>query len=137
MDFRLSFITLGVADLERASRFYTEGLGFPRVKSPAGATFFELGGARLALYPRHLLAADAGLSPGVSGFANVALACNVASMTSADRLLQAAADAGGRITRPGRRTDWGGYAGYFADLDGFVWEVAWNPRSRMESSSVK
>lgn len=129
MEPRLSFITLGVTDLDRASRFYASGLGFPRAKSPAGAAFFELGQTRLALYPRELLAADAGLMPGVPGFANVALACNVASTAEVDQLLQAAARAGGRITQPGRATDWGGYAGYFTDLDSFIWEVAWNPRS--------
>jgi len=133
----LSFITLGVEDLERASRFYANGLGLSQAKSPSGAAFFQLGQTRLALYPRELLAADAGLTPGVPGFANVALACNVASRAEVDRLLEAAAKAGGRITQPGRAMDWGGYAGYFTDLDGFAWEVAWNPRSGIGTSGIK
>jgi hypothetical protein len=104
MEPRLSFVTLGVADLERATRFYEAGLGLPRLDSPPTVSFFELGRTWLALYPRHLLAADAGVPA------------------------EDAARAGGRIVKPAQQADWGGYAGYFADPDGFLWEVAWNPR---------
>jgi catechol 2,3-dioxygenase-like lactoylglutathione lyase family enzyme len=128
MEPRISFVTLGVDDLDRATRFYAEGLGLPRLKSPPTVSFFELGKTWLALYPRHLLAADAGVATEGSGFSGFALAHNVRSVAEADRLLQEVVRAGGRIVRPARHTDWGGYAGYFADPDGFLWEVAWNPR---------
>lgn len=128
MEPRISFVTLGVADLERSTRFYADGLGLPQLKSPPGVSFFELGRTWLALYPRDLLAADAGVVSAGSGFAGFALAHNVRSAAEADRLLEDAARAGGQVTRSGRPTSWGGYAGYFADPDGFLWEVAWNPR---------
>jgi len=128
MEPRLSFVTLGVADLERATRFYEKGLGLARLKTPPTVAFFELGKTWLALYPRHLLAADAGLAPTGSGFPGFALAHNVRSRADADRLLEEAEAAGGRIVKPAQPTDWGGYAGYFADPDGYLWEVAWNPK---------
>ena len=128
MEPRISFVTLGVADLARATRFYADGLGLPQLKSPPGVSFFELGKTWLALYPRELLAADAGVASSGSGFSGFALAHNVHSAEEADRLLRDAARAGGRVTRAARPTSWGGYAGYFADPDGFLWEVAWNPR---------
>jgi catechol 2,3-dioxygenase-like lactoylglutathione lyase family enzyme len=128
MEPRISFVTLGVADLERSTRFYADGLGLVQLKSPPGVSFFELGKTWLALYPRDLLAADAGVAPGGSGFSGFALAHNVRSAAETDRLLEDAARAGGRVTRSARPTSWGGYAGYFADPDGFLWEVAWNPR---------
>jgi hypothetical protein len=128
MEPRISFVTLGVTDLERATRFYAEGLRLPRLKSPPTVSFFELGKTWLALYPRHLLAADAGVPPGGSGFPGFALAHNVRSQAQADRLLEEASAAGGRIVKAAERTEWGGYAGYFADPDGFLWEVGWNPR---------
>lgn len=128
MESRLSFVTLGVTDLERATRFYEKGLGLARLKSPPTVSFFELGRTWLALYPRHLLAADAGVPPAGSGFPGFALAHNVRSEAEADRLLEEAAAAGGRIVKPAGPTDWGGYSGYFADPDGYLWEVAWNPK---------
>ncbi len=75
----------------------------------------------------HLLAADAGVSAKGSGFARFALAHNVRSAGAVDALMAEVADSGGRIVKPAQRTDWDGYAGYFADPDGFLWEVAWNP----------
>ncbi len=128
MEPRLSFVTLGVADLERATRFYEAGLGLTRLDSPPTVSFFELGRTWLALYPRQLLAEDAGVPAAGSGFPGFALAHNVRSKAEADRLLEDAARAGGRIVKPAQEADWGGYSGYFADPDGFLWEVAWNPR---------
>ena len=128
MEPRISFVTLGVDDLERSTRFYAEGLGLPLLKSPPTVSFFELGPTWLALYPRSLLAADAGVPDEGSGFRGFALAHNVRSGAEADLLLEQVEACGGRIVRPARQTDWGGYAGYFADPDGFLWEVAWNPR---------
>jgi hypothetical protein len=124
---RISFVTLGVADLERATHFYAEVLRLPRRPSPATVTFFELGRTWLALYPRDLLAADAGISPEGAGFAGFTLAHNVRSAAEVDQLLEEVGRGGGRIVKPGQQADWGGYSGYFADPDGFLWEVAWNP----------
>lgn len=128
MEPRLSFVTLGVSDLKRATRFYEEVLRLPRIQTPPEVSFFELGKTWLALYPRELLAADAGVSAAGSGFPGFTLAHNVRSAGEVDWLLKEVADAGGRIVKPGTRADWGGYTGYFADPDGFLWEVAWNPQ---------
>ena len=128
MEPRLSFVTLGVSDLQRATRFYEEVLRLPRIPTPAEVSFFELGKTWLALYPRELLAADAGVPATGSGFPGFTLAHNVRSAGEVDWLLKEVADAGGRIVMPGKRADWGGYTGYFADPDGYLWEVAWNPQ---------
>jgi catechol 2,3-dioxygenase-like lactoylglutathione lyase family enzyme len=128
MEPRLSFVTLGVADLERATRFYEEVLRLPRLPTPPEVAFFELGKTWLALYPRHLLAADAGVpDDGGSGFPRFSLAHNVRSGEEVAALLAEVEAAGGRVLRPAHRADWGGVTGYFADPDGFLWEVAWNP----------
>ncbi len=127
MEPRISFVTLGVRDLERATHFYSEVLHLPRLPSPPSIAFYELGSTWLALYPRDLLAADAGVPPDGRGFPGFTLAHNVRSAAEMDRLLAEVAAGGGRIVKPGRRADWGGYSGYFADPDDFLWEVAWNP----------
>jgi hypothetical protein len=125
----VSFITLGVRDLERATSFYKDVLRLPQLPSPAGlVSFFEMGRTWLSLFPREDLAADAGVPAEGSGFPGFALAHNVRSIEEVDELLAEAAAGGGRLVKPGHATDWGGYAGYFADPDGFLWEVAWNPK---------
>ena len=128
MEPRISLITLGVQDLPRAVRFYRDGLGWP--KSSVGGdevAFFQTGGVILALWPRQELAADARVRLDASGFRGFALAHNVASKEAVDRVLQEAVAAGGAVLRQAEDTVWGGYTGYFADPDGFMWEVAWNP----------
>jgi catechol 2,3-dioxygenase-like lactoylglutathione lyase family enzyme len=127
MEPRISLITLGVADLERATRFYGECLGLPRLPTPPSVSFFELGKTWLALWARESLAADAGVAPEGPGFRGFALAHNVRSPAEVDALLARVAECGGSVTKPGQPTDWGGYAGYFSDPDGFLWEVAHNP----------
>ncbi|HJR34711.1 MAG TPA: VOC family protein [Gemmatimonadales bacterium] len=127
MEPRISFVTLGVADLPRAAAFYAGVLRLPQRKSPAGVAFFEMGRTWLALFPAGDLAADAGVSSDGSGFPRFALAHNTRSPAEVDGVLAEVAAGGGRVVKPGQRTDWGGYAGYFADPDGFLWEVAWNP----------
>lgn len=127
MEPRISFVTLGVRDLPRSTRFYAETLKLPILRALPEVTFFEMGRTWLSLYPRDLLAADAGVPDDGPGFAGIALAHNVRSARDVDELLAAAAAGGGRLVKAGRTTDWGGYAGYFADPDGFLWEIAWNP----------
>ncbi|MFG6175797.1 VOC family protein [Halomonas sp. THAF12] len=127
MQARISMITLGVADLERSVRFYAEGLGWERMESPPSVAFFPLNGTWLGLYGREALAEDAGVSADGEGFRGVALAHNVASEAEVDEVLALAVTAGARLVKPGQAVFWGGYSGYFADPDGHLWEVAYNP----------
>ena len=120
-------ITLGVSDLARSTVFYRDGLGFPTHGDFPGITFFKLTGTWLALFPLEELAKDAQVDLHREGFSGVTLAHNVGSKTEVDAVLKQAQRAGARITKPAKDTDWGGYSGYFADLDGYLWEVAWNP----------
>jgi catechol 2,3-dioxygenase-like lactoylglutathione lyase family enzyme len=124
---RISMITLGVSDLSRSIRFYEEGLGFPRVPMEADVAFFTLDGTWLGLYPHDLLAEDALVAPAGDGFRRFTLSHNVASKAEVDRVMEDASAAGARIVKPAQDVFWGGYSGYFADPDGFLWEVAWNP----------
>lgn len=129
MEPRISLITLGVRDLDRALRFYRDGLGWPLSSASVDGevAFFRSTGAVLALYPRHLLAADAHLAPDGTGFGGIALAQNVRERADVDAILAQAEAAGGSILKPAVTAEWGGYHGYFADPDGYPWEIAWNP----------
>jgi catechol 2,3-dioxygenase-like lactoylglutathione lyase family enzyme len=129
----VSLITLGVSDLDRATRFY-EQVGWKRsAASVEGTVAFLRGGAVvLALFGRDDLAADAAVGvPSPRGFAAVALAANLDSPEAVDAAMAAAEAAGGRITKPATRQDWGGYSGYVSDPDGHLWEVAHNPGFRL------
>lgn len=127
MNPRISMITLGVTDVERSIRFYEQGLGLPRMESPPGVAFFTLNGSWLGLYGRESLADDAGVSPEGSGFSGIAIAHNVDSESAVDEVLEQAVSAGAKLVKPGQKVFWGGYSGYFADPDGYLWEVAHNP----------
>ncbi|MCG8394466.1 MAG: VOC family protein [Pseudomonadales bacterium] len=129
MQSRISMITLGVRNLDKAIRFYQQGLGLPRRPMPEDApvAFFELNGTWLGLFGHDDLADDAGVSPQGSGFRGVTLAHNVDSPQEVDQLLKQAQAAGATLVKIGQPTDWGGYSGYFADPDGHLWEVACNP----------
>src|SRR3954462_7318551 len=120
MDQRVSLITLGVADLDRSLRFY-EALGWRRGNKDTGVVFFQLPGFILALWSRTALVEDAGVAEG-SGFGGVALAYNARSRSEADAALKEAVAAGARLLKAAQETAWGGYSGYFADPDGYVWE---------------
>jgi uncharacterized protein len=132
---RLSVLTLGVDDLERALRFYRDGLGLP---SPGivgeefehgAVAFFDLQpGLKLALWPRASLARDAGIPVGERSRTEVSLGHNVSSRAEVDAVMHQAESAGAVIVKPAQDTFWGGYAGYFADPDGHLWEVVWNPQ---------
>ena len=126
MEQRVSLITLGVADLERARRFY-EALGWTTRAAPGDdVVFFQAGGMVVALWSREQLAQDTGVED-AGGWGGVTLAHNVRSPAEADAVLEEARAAGGTITRPGGATFWGGYSGAFTDPDGHPWEVAHNP----------
>lgn len=127
MEQRLSLVTLGVANLARARRFYEEGLGWRRANDHPEVAFYQAGGMVLALWARDALADDAGLPDAGSGFRAIALAYNTRERAEVDAVLREAEAGGGRIVKPAHDTFWGGYAGYFADPDGHLWEVAWNP----------
>ena len=125
---RISLITLGVADLARARAFYENGLGWRASPASQGdIVFFQLGGLALALFPRAELAADAGVADEGHGFRGIALAHNVRESRGRRPLLALAEAPGGRITRSAETASWGGRSGYFADPDGHLWEIAWNP----------
>ncbi len=138
MEPRLNIVTLGVRDLERAVSFYRDGLKWPQSSASIGdfAIFSLSTGTALALYPRHLLAADARVNDG-GGFGGVTLAQNVADQETVDRVLAQAVEAGGTLLKAAERVEWGGYSGYFADPDGHPWEVAWNPFFVLEDGQLR
>lgn len=131
---RITLVTLGVDDLERALSFYRDGLGWPtegiigRELENGAVAFFDLeNGLRLALWPRESIAADTGLSRTAPSATDVTLAHNVRSREEVDAAMNRAKSAGARVVKPAQDTFYGGYAGYFQDPDGHLWEVASNP----------
>jgi uncharacterized protein len=131
---RVSLITLAVENLERSVVFYRDGLGLPTVgimgaEFEIGAVaFFDLeSGIKLALWPRTSLAADSGLPIASMSPGSFALAHNVESEAEVRDVMAQAQRAGAQVIKPAQRAFWGGYAGYFQDPDGHLWEVAFNP----------
>jgi predicted lactoylglutathione lyase len=126
---RVTMLTLGVADLGKATEFYKAVLGTPANTSFDGITFIELPGTWIALYPLEKLAED--ISPEVpvtrSGFSGITLAHNAGSKDEVAEIVRRAESAGARIVKEPQDTFWGGFSGYFADLDGYYWEVVWGP----------
>lgn len=133
MDPHVSIVTLGVDDLETATTFYRDGLGLPEFEWDGPITFFDLEGTWLALFSRVALAEDASVPSDGEGFDGVTLAHNAETEAEVDDVLAEAGDAGAEIVKPAAETDWGGYSGYFADPDGHLWEVAYNPHFPSES----
>lgn len=135
MEPRVSLITLGSVDLARARGFYAR-MGFSESSaSTPEVAFFAAGGVVLALFGKDELAADAGLSAGdMPAFRGVALAHNVRERSEVAAILCAAEAAGGTIVKPAADVFWGGHSGYFADPDGHVWEVAWNPHWPLDAN---
>lgn len=131
---RISVLTLGVEDLERALAFYRDGLGFPtegiigREFEHGAVAFFELqSGLRLAIWQRKDLAHDSGLRPASGGGANFSIGHNVRSPDEVMAVIERAQRAGATIVKPAQATFYGGHAGYFQDPDGHLWEVVFNP----------
>jgi uncharacterized protein len=126
---RLTLLTLGVADLEKATAFYEAVLATPPNRSYDGVTFIELPGTWLALYPMAKLAED--ISPDVTppgeGFSGMTLAHNAHSREHVVAIIERARTAGASVVKEPRETFWGGFSGYFADPDGYYWEIAWGP----------
>jgi uncharacterized protein len=131
---RITLLTLGVDDLERAVTFYRDGLGFftqgivGREFENGAVAFFELErGLRMALWPRRSIAADSGLAQQPPSATEMTLGHNVGAREEVDAAMANAAAAGAHVVKPAHETFWGGYAGYFQDPDGHLWEVAYNP----------
>ena len=127
MEQRVTAITLGVADLARARRFYEEGLGWRGGNDHKEVVFYQLPGMILSLFGRDSLAEDARLGAAGSGFSGITIAHNCRDRAGVDAVLAQAEAAGATILKSAEDAAWGGYGGYFADPDGHVWEVAWNP----------
>ena len=136
---RVNVITLGVDDLEQSMRFYKEGLGLPtegvvgKEFEHGAAVFFNLkGGLILSLYPRKEIAWDARVAPGQPSATEFTIGHLVNSRKEVDQVMRQAEKAGGAISKPAERTFWGGYAGYFQDPNGHLWEVVWNPQIHVD-----
>ena len=125
---RISLVTLGVTNLQRSVEFYESGLGLRRFEPISDdVAFFVLNGTWLGLYPWEKLAEDAEVDGTGTGFRGVTLAHNLHSRAAVDQLIDLAVQAGATLRKAPRDVFWGGYSGYFADPDGHLWEVAWNP----------
>lgn len=136
---KISLITLGVEDLERAKKFY-EGLGWIRaVRDAEGVVFFQVGGMGLSLFPRKELAKDATIEDkGFNGFHGMALGYCARTKEHVDAIIERAVGVGAKLVKEAQDTFWGGYSGYFSDPDGFLWEIAWNPGFELqEDGSIK
>lgn len=135
MKARISVITIGVDDLERSLRFYRDGLGlktegiFGEEFEQGAVAFFDLqAGLKLAIWPRRSISHDTGLPLGNPSPTELTLGHNVSSIAEVDAVMEQAKKAGAVIVKTAQDTFWGGYAGYFQDPDGHLWEVVWNPQ---------
>lgn len=124
----LHLITLGVKDFKRSYEFYTKTMGWqPAKASQEDVAFFQTSGVVFAIYPREKLAEDALVSPEGSGFSGITLAYNAQSDTEVDAVIADLKVKGVKIVKEPQKVFWGGYSSYFADLDNYLWEVAYNP----------
>lgn len=128
MEQRVSLITLGVRDLDAAARFYL-AMGWSAVENPHGVVAFDLIGQTLALYELDKLAGDIGVAVESLGHGAMTLAHNLRSRDEVAGVMARAEAAGARVLRPASEVFWGGVVGYFADPEGHVWEIAWNPHA--------
>jgi uncharacterized protein len=135
---RINIICLGVRNMERAIRFYRDGLGFKtneKSNNPE-VIFFSTSGTKLELYPLELLAKDINNDnppPIGTGFVGITLAYNAKTKEEVVEVIELARKAGARIVKEPQDVFWGGFHAYFADLDGYYWEVAWGPRFKFDA----
>ncbi len=134
MEQRLSVITFGVKSLKDSLRFYRDGLGWNAQTENEGIVFFQLKGMIFALFPKDELANDAMVEEAGSGFSGFTVAYCARSEQEVDEVLAKAESIGARITKHAEKVFWGGYSGYFADPDGYLWEVAFNPFWKLDES---
>lgn len=128
MEARLNIITLGVKDFEKSVAFYEQGLGWPKSSaSQDDIAFFKLGGLVLALYPRESLAEDVTVPAEGSGFSGITIAYSARSESEVDKVISQVEKLGATILKRPQKVFWGGYSSYFKDLDGYIFEVAFNP----------
>ncbi|UWQ51065.1 VOC family protein [Leisingera caerulea] len=135
MDQRISLITLGVPDMEKAAAFY-EALGWQRADSPDGVIAFDLISQTLGLYPLAALAADIGLAERELGTGAMTLSRNTRSKEAVAELMAAAEAAGAEVLKPAQDVFWGGHHGYFRSPDGHIWEIAFNPFSQLAENGA-
>jgi hypothetical protein len=132
---KINVITLGVSDFERSVDFYEKGLGWKRSSaSEEHLALFPLGGIVLSLYPRKLLADDATVKDETTGFSGITLAYNAKSEKEVEEVLEHVKKLGATIVKPAQKVFWGGYSGYFKDLDGHLFEVAFNPFWKLDTN---
>lgn len=128
MEQRITFITLGVSDLNVSTNFYETKFGWQRSDlSSDGIVFFSLNGIYLSLYPKHLLAEDAFVNPEGSGFKGFTMALNTRSEKEVDDIIEGLKKMDVKIVKEPQKVFWGGYSSYIADPDGNLWEIAFNP----------
>jgi uncharacterized glyoxalase superfamily protein PhnB len=127
MNPRINLITLGTKDLDKATKFYEAGLGFSKMDFDGDVRFFKLNGSWLSLYSWDLLAQEAQIDKDGSGFRGITLSHCVKNELEVVDILEKAKIAGATILKEAQKTDWGGFSGYFSDLDGHIWEIAYNP----------
>lgn len=132
---KINLITLGVRDFERSLNFYEVGLGWKKSSaSTDDMAVFSLGGIALSLYPRHLLAEDATVNDEPTGFSGLTLGHNTRSENEVDEVLKKVESLGATIVKPAQKVFWGGYSGYFKDINGHLFEVAYNPFWELNSN---
>ncbi|MCJ8279339.1 MAG: VOC family protein [Rivularia sp. ALOHA_DT_140] len=132
---KLNIVTLGVKDLERSLKFYKDGLEWkPSSASNENIAFFQMGGVVFSLYPLEKLAEDVKINSDGSGFSGITLAYNAKDEAEVDEVLKKVECLGATIVKKAEKVFWGGYSGYFADFDGHLWEVAWNPFFEFDES---
>jgi len=125
---RLNVVTLGVRNLDRSKQFFLELFDWkPKDENSDDIAFYDMGGWMVALYPWKLLAEDVTVSSAGRGFRGMTLAHNVATKPEVAEVLERAKSCGAKVIKEAQDVFWGGHSGYFQDLDGYYWEVAWNP----------
>ena len=129
----LSFLTMGVDDLEKMKKFYNEVFGWKPIKDEHGIVFYKLNGFIFALYPASELAEDAGIPAEGSGFKKFTMAINLRSEAEVDQVFAEAENKGAKAIKRPEKVFWGGYRGYIADIENNYWEFAFNPFLELDS----